>query len=109
MKLPYLEVQDPKIMMKGAGSPRSTVFGALGRVTSGDGVGMKSLGGLVHDTKAPYAVGKGTKMSVKEAEHAYGNTDRHILGHKGMTSIPGVHQGMTPYPGVYMKAVGSRL
>ena len=108
-KDPYLAVQDPKIMMKGAGAPRSTVFGALGRIHSSDGVGLKTLGGLVADTKSPHPLGKGTKMSVKQAEREYGNTDRHILGHSAKTHIPGCHMSQVPYPGLYMSAVGKRL
>jgi len=100
---PYLAVQDPKIMMAGKGAPRSTVFGVLGRTMDGSGVGAKSLGGLVHDTKSK---SKAHDMVVSD-KHAYA-TEHGRYG-KNRTEIPGVHMGQVPYPGFYMKAVGHRL
>jgi len=105
---PYLSIQDPKIMMKGKGAPRSTVFGVLGRLPKNEEkVGVKSLGGLVHKTtKGHY--GPGTVMSEKGAIHL-GQTDRHILGHAAKTHIPGCHYAQIPYAGYYMSKKGEML
>ena len=100
---PYMAVQDPKIMMSGKGSPRSTVFGVLGRTTTGSMVGTKSLGGLVHDTKSK---AKAHDMTVSD-KHAYAT--EHGRYAKKATHVPGQHYGMSPYPGFYMSALGKRL
>jgi len=109
MPVPYLEVQDPKIMMSGKGAPRSTVFGVLGRLPKGEEhVGVKSLGGLVKSS----TVGKnmpGTVMTEKGALHIPGQTDRHILGKASKTHIPKEHYGQILYPGYYMSAKGATL
>ena len=109
MPVPYLEIQDPKIMMAGAGAPRSTVFGVLGRLPKGEEhVGVKSLGGLVKSSK----VGKnmpGTVLTEKGALHIPGQTDRMILGKASKTHIPGSHHGQVPYPGYFMSAKGASL
>ena len=109
MPVPYLAVQDPKIMMAGAGAPRSTVFGVLGRTPKGEEhVGVKTLGGLVKSS----TVGKnmpGAVLTEKGALHIPGQTDRMILGKASKTHIPGVHYGQIPYPGYYMSAVGKAL
>ena len=64
---PYLTVQDPKIQMSGKGAPRSTVFGVLGRLPKNEEkVGVKSLGGLVHNSKMGH-YGPGTVMTEKGA------------------------------------------
>jgi hypothetical protein len=103
---PYLHVADPRLMMRGKGAPRSTVFGALG-IGGGAhafvGGGAKSLGGLVVDTKT-----KGTHHAdVVPERMAYATEHGRYM--KNHTEIPGVHMGMVPYPGQYMKAVGTRL
>jgi hypothetical protein len=103
-KDPYLAVQDPKIMMAGAGAPRSTVFGVLGRTMGGSSVGAKSLGGLVTDTKTAV---KAHVATMKESRAP--QTERKIIGHKSKTSVPGAHMGMVPYPGFFMVAIGKRL
>jgi hypothetical protein len=107
---PYLAIQDPKIMMAGKGAPRSTVFGVLGRLPKNEEkVGVKSLGGLIQDTKAGHSLGAGTYMSEKEALRIPGQTERHILGPVSKTRMPGMHYSQIPYPGYFMKAVGPRL
>lgn len=109
MRIPYLAVQDPKIQMKGAGAPRSTVFGVLGRLPKNEEhVGVKTLGGLVKDSKVGHYL-PGTHMSAKEAERSVGQTSRHILGKAAKTHVPGVHYGQIPYAGYYMSAVGKAL
>ena len=109
MPVPYLEVQDPKIMMAGKGAPRSTVFGVLGRLPKNEEhVGVKSLGGLIKDSKVGHSL-PGTYMSEKAAERSVGLTSRHILGKAAKTHIPGVHHGQIPYAGYYMSAVGKSL
>ncbi len=89
-------------MMADKGAPRSTVFGILGRTMEG-GVGAKSLGGLVKDSKTK---AKARDMVVPEKD-AYAT--EHGRFRKNATSIPGLHMGMVPYPGFYMAAVGARL
>jgi len=109
MPVPYLEIQDPKIMMAGAGAPRSTVFGVLGRTPKGqEHVGVKSLGGLVKST----TVGKnmpGAILTEKGALHIPGQTDRMILGKAAKTHVPKEHYGQILYPGYYMSAKGATL
>lgn len=103
---PYMHVADPRLMMRGAGAPRSTVFGALGVGGGAHGFvggGAKSLGGLVLDTKSK---GKHSDDVIPE-RMAYAT--EHGRFQKNKTEIPGVHMGMVPYPGHFMKAVGARL
>lgn len=103
---PYLAVQNPRMMMEGKDAPRSTVFGILGvggGAHGGVGVGGKSLGGLVKDTKTK---AKANDMVVSD-KHAY--KTEHGSFAKNHTEIPGVHMGQVPYPGFFMKAVGPRL
>jgi hypothetical protein len=110
MPVPYLEVQDPKIMMSGKGAPRSTVFGVLGRTPKGEEhVGVKTLGGLIKSTTAGGKNMPGTFMTERDALRIPGQTDRMILGKAAKTHIPGVHMGQVPYAGYYMSAVGKAL
>ena len=103
---PYLHVADPRLMMKGKGAPRSTVFGALG-IGGGAhafvGGGAKSLGGLVADTKT-----KGKHHDDIVSDKSAGATEH---GHymKNHTEIPKQHFGQVPYAGHFMKAVGAVL
>lgn len=103
---PYLAVQAPHMMMKGKDAPRSTVFGILGvdgGAPAGVGVGGKSLGGLVKDTKTK---AKAHDMVVSDKK---GFKTEHGRFAKNHTEIPGVHMGQVPYAGFFMKAVGPRL
>ena len=110
MPVPYLEVQDPKIMMSGAGAPRSTVFGVLGRTPKGEEhVGVKTLGGLVKSSTVGGKNMPGAVMTERDALHIPGQTSRMILGKPAKTHIPGSHYGQVPYPGYYMSAVGKAL
>jgi hypothetical protein len=110
MPVPYLEVQDPKIMMSGAGAPRSTVFGVLGRTPKGEErVGVKTLGGLVKSSTVGGKNMPGVVLTEKGALHIPGQTDRHILGKASKTHIPGAHYGQVPYPGYFMSAKGASL
>lgn len=79
------------------------MFGVIGD-TKEDPL-MRSLGGLVQNTKASAPVGKGTIMKASKAE----NTERHIIGQPSKTPMPGAHMGQVPYPGMYQSAVGARL
>ena len=97
---PYLHVVDMPRMMGGAGAPRSTVFGVLGR--TGMDPMTKSLGGLVGNTKASGPVPP--TMSGKKVK-----TERKITGTPSKTHIPGEHYGQVPYVGKYMSDLGSRL
>ena len=109
MPVPYLAIQDPKIQMSGAGAPRSTVFGVLGRLPKNEErVGVKSLGGLVKGTKEGHMM-PGTILTEKGALRIPGQTDRMILGKAAKTHIPGSHMGQVPYAGYYMSAVGKAL
>jgi len=109
LSIPYLAVQDPKIQMAGKGAPRSTVFGVLGRLPKNEEhIGVKSLGGLVKDTKTGHYLA-GTHMSEKAAERSVGQTSRHILGKAAKTHIPKPHYGQIPYAGYYMSALGKAL
>ena len=103
-KTPYLEVVAEPRMMAGKGAPRSTVFGVLGR-TKESGM-MRSLGGLVKDSKASAPIGKGTiiRPTAKDA-----NTERHIVGPASRTHISPEHYAQIPYPGAYMGPAGERL
>jgi hypothetical protein len=102
---PYMAVADPRLAMRGAGAPRSTVFGALG-IGGGAGQfiggGAKSLGGLVKETKSP-----GKHADIVSDKHAFATEHGHYM--KNHTEVPMAHFGMVPYAGHFMKAVGSRL
>ena len=104
---PYMHVADPRLMMKGKGAPRSTVFGALG-IGGGAhafvGGGAKALGGLVADTKHHGAHGDHIIHDNKSPIMEHGNYHK-----KNHTEIPKQHMGQVPYAGHYMKAVGAVL
>ena len=103
---PYMHVADPRLSMKGAGAPRSTVFGALG-IGGGAhafvGGGAKSLGGLVADTKT-----KGKHHDDIVSDKSAGATEH---GHymKNHTEIPKQHFGMVSYAGAFYGKVGPVL
>ena len=101
---PYLAVVDPRIQMAGKGAPRSTVFGVLGRTMDGGDVGVKSLGGLVKDTKSK---AKHVKETIPERKAP--QTDKKIIGPPAKTRIPGAHYGQVPFCGFFLSAVGHRL
>lgn len=101
-KTPYLNVVDMPRMMGGVGAPRSTVFGAIGR-TKMDPY-AKSLGGLV-ETTTP---GKTPKVAVPASQEEK-NTERHIIGPRSKTPMPGHHYGQIPYPGAYQSHMGTRV
>ena len=103
--MPYLAVQDPQIMMKGKGAPRSTVFGVLGR-TKETGY-MRSLGGLV--TKTTVGAKTPAHMSEKEATRRGLQTERDILGPASKTHYPGKHYAQIPYPGQFASHLGAEL
>lgn len=107
MSHPYLEVVNRRFEMKGEGAPKETVFGVLGH-TKPDSK-MKSLGGLVQNTKPSASMPKEMVMSEKKAMASHLQTDRHILGAPPKTHIPGAHFGQVPYPGHFMSALGQRL
>jgi hypothetical protein len=101
-KHPYLHVVDEPRVMKGPGAPRQTVFGVLGHTK--DDSEMKSLGGLVRDTRDKKVhKGEVEKVSPKLM------TERHITGPASKTKIPGAHYAQVPYPGKFMSDVGGRL
>ena len=108
-KSPYLAVADPRLAMAGKGAPRSTIFGALGvgggaRGNVSDGV--KSLGGLVADTKSHKAHADGVLKSEAAKEHL--PTDHGML-HKPKTPLPALHYGQVLYPGRFFGHAGHRL
>ena len=107
MSDPYLEVVNRRFEMRGEGAPKETVIGVLGH-TKPDSK-MRSLGGLVQNTKASAPVPKEMVMSEKKAMAHNLQTDRHILGHAPKTHISGMHYGQVPYPGMYMGELGKRL
>jgi hypothetical protein len=103
---PYLAVADPRLAMRGAGAPRSTVFGALG-IGGGAGQfiggGAKSLGGLVKDTKSP---GK-HHADVVSDNHAFATEHGHYM--KNHTEIPLRHYGQVSYNGAFYGKTGPIL
>jgi hypothetical protein len=105
---PYLAVADPRLAMRGEGAPRSTVFGALG-VGGGAkgfvGAGVKSLGGLVDDTKSKHGGKKDDVIKAKDefpTEHGY-------LRPKSHTPLPALHYGQVLYAGKFFGHKGERL
>jgi hypothetical protein len=103
-EMPYLHVVDQPRMMRGEGAPRSTVFGVLGRTKERSM--MRSLGGLVENSKASAPVPKGGNILQSRPREV---TERHIVGPPSKTHIPGAHYSMVPYPGKFMAHVGERL
>jgi hypothetical protein len=101
-KTPYLQVVDMPRMMGGVGAPRSTVFGAIGR-TKMDPY-TRSLGGLI-ETTTP---GKTPKVTVPASSEPK-NTERHIIGPRSKTPMPGDHYGQVPYPGAFQSHLGARV
>lgn len=102
-KTPYLHVVTEPRMMRGKGAPRSTLFGVLG-MTKESGK-MRSLGGLVENSKASASVGKGTLKKEPKRIH----TEKGITGPASKTHVPGDHFAQVPYPGMYMSSLGKRL
>ena len=102
-RIPYLKIVGRRVAMEGKGAPTETIFGVLGH-TKYDPY-MKSLGGLVKDTK-PEA--KAPKVE-SEKEAMRHNTERHIAGPKAKTPMPGEHYGMVPYPGHFQSSLGKHL
>jgi len=101
-KTPYLQVVDMPRQMGGKGAPRSTGFGALGR-TKMDPY-SKSLGGLVVTT-TPGIKSKAAVPASSEPK----NTERHIIGPRSKTPMPGDHYGQIPYPGAFQSHLGNRV
>ena len=102
---PYMAVDGKRFAMKDG--PTSTVFGVLGMVKANRP--MRILGGLVQDTKSHIKPSPVTVMSEKRAMSEGLQTDRHILGPKPKTHIPGMHHGQVPFAGKYMSEVGTEL
>ena len=102
METPYLHVVAEPRMMRGKGAPRSTVFGVLG-ATKETGK-MRSLGGLVENSKASAPIGKGVLKTPKVIK-----TERHITGPAAKTHVSPEHYAQVPYPGAYMGPAGKRL
>lgn len=102
-KSPYLRVVDQPRMMRGEGAPRSTVFGVLGR-TKESGK-MRSLGGLVDNSKADAPIGKGTLKKEPKRIH----TERGITGPAAKTHVSPEHYAQVPYPGKFMGPAGKKL
>lgn len=99
---PYLNVTGRRFEMKGKGAPRETVSGVLGK-TKYDPY-MKSLGGLVSDTKL---MGPMPKVAVSNKDVM--NTDRKIIGPAPKTHVSGMHYGQILFSGPYMGDLGKRL
>lgn len=97
---PYMEVVDQPRLMSGSGAPRSTVYGALGRILEEDNRGTRTLGGLVQRACSS-RLGPGTVHASRNVV----NTEHGIVGHKA-THVPGQHYGQVPYPGYYRSALG---
>lgn len=97
----YLEVVEAPRRMKGKGAPRDTLFGVLGHTMIDPHA--RSLGGLMINTTK----GASPVDSAEKASSVKKNTERHLLGGKHATAIPGVHMGQVPYAGMYMKSVGA--
>jgi hypothetical protein len=102
VKTPYLQVSSPKLMKNGA---RSTVFGAIG-AKEAEEVGGATLGGLIVDTKVGN-LGSGVTHPVHLG--SIHNSERHILGNKAKTPVPGTHYGQIPYAGHFRSSEGKRL
>jgi len=100
--MPGMKVMDMPRQMAGKGAPTPTIFGVLGKTKPDSNIGVKSLGGLVADTKSgcgiPDALMKGSAL----------HTERNISGHDA-TKIPGAHYAQVPYAGHFMKSVGAKL
>lgn len=103
-KTPAPAVGAPRMMMRGVGAPRSTVFGVIGR-TQLDPY-QRSLGGLVQETTGGKRAHAGEIHHVKSSMQ---NTDRHILGPPSKTHMPGQHYGQVPYPGMFQSHLGQMV
>lgn len=103
MNTPYLEVVESSRRMAGKGAPRDTTFGVLGH-TKEDSM-MRSLGGLVPDTKTRGANPKDQVHKIMK----HMDLSEHKITVKNSTFIPGAHSSQVPYAGQYMKLVGQKL
>ena len=99
----YLEVVESNKRMKGKGAPRDTLFGVLGHTMADSHT--RSLGGLMITTTK----GASPVMAAEKVSSVKKNTERHLVGGKHATAIPGIHMGQVPYPGMFMKAVGGEM
>lgn len=105
---PYLAVADPRLAMRGKDAPRSTVFGALGVGGGAHGFvgdGVKSLGGLVDDTKSKHGAKGDDIIKAKEAP----NTEHGYILPKSHTPLPALHYGQVLYAGRFFGHAGQRL
>jgi len=80
-------------MMKNPGAPRHTLFGVIGS-TLNESSSMRSLGGIVKDTKT--------------GKSGAGNIMRSPMP-RSKTCVPGAHYAQVPYPGQFFTNVGKSL
>ena len=98
----YMEVVEAPRRMKGKGAPKDTLFGVIGH-TKADPM-ARSLGGLMITTTKGASPAK-----VAHKAHVHPDTEKHLIGGKHATALPGVHYGQIPFAGQYMKAVGKEV
>ena len=106
MKTPYLQVVGMPREMRGEGAPRPTVFGVLG-MTKESGK-MRSLGGLVENSKASHGIFKGTLLKHAKVEAVHSERGA-AGGPPSKTHIAKEHYAQVPYPGRFMSPAGPRL
>jgi len=97
--LPYMKNNSMRYEMAGKGAPHPTVFNVIGKTTYEPFI--RSLGGLMKDTKSGVAVKKSALMNPSGLK-----TENCILG-KNASKVPGRHMSQVPYAGKFMYTVGA--
>jgi hypothetical protein len=97
--LPYMKNNSMRFEMAGKGAPRPLVFNVIGKTTYEPFI--KSLGGLVKDTKSSVGIKKGVLMSPSGVK-----TENCIIG-KNASKVPGRHYAQIPYAGKFLYNVGA--
>lgn len=98
--LPYMKSNSMRFEMAGKSAPKPIIFNVIGETKYSPNI--KSLGGLVKDTK--------TSVKVKDPlQRSSGfQTENCIVG-KNASKVPGRHFAQVPYAGRYMYNVGEAL
>lgn len=100
--LPYMKNNSMRFEMAGKSAPKPTIFNVIGETKYSPNI--KSLGGLVKDTKPSAGIKKGVLMSPSGVKRI--NTENCIIG-KSASKVPGRHYAQVPYAGKFLYNVGA--
>ena len=97
--LPYMGGYPQKVV--GPATPQPPLFGVLGMFhASNKTQALQSVVERPSHYKLP------PLAHTQSNQHDHSNTERHLLGKKAATHIPGIHHGMVPFAGRFMSGHG---